>query len=449
MYNFKRDAKRMPLRKKLFIIGFILLVVRIITCIPLPMVNREYLEAMSSSMLSGGLFGMMTGASFERMSLFALSISPYITASIVIQLLAVCIPALDDMRKDGKTGEEKYKKVITFTGVGLAFIQALFMSIGFGRQGLIEPYNAGTVALATILWTAGASVFILIGEFIEWFGIGSGISFLLLFNIISTIPADMKVYHSMFVSGKPILVQIVFWAAFVLVFFALVLACTFLTSTTKTIHIMQSGKIRGHVAAGRSTMPIPLVTCSVMPIIFAGSLCSLPAIIVQLTGSSNTVLHHISCLLSPTYWFDTTQMWYTLGVIIYVALTYMFTSFYLGMSFNAVEIANRLKQQGATIPGIRPGKPTVEYLERNIKNVAYWGNTLLTGLIIVMYAITGLTGLGSLSMSSTSAIIAVSIINELFMTIKGEMATQHITPLFGAASSKSRVGFLPGGIKNV
>lgn len=418
-YNWKNQLKYMPLKKKLTIIIGIILLIQVISCIPIPFISRDYLDAIQTNAFSNGMLGIMTGASLSRMSIFALSVSPYITASIVIQLLTVVIPSLKDMQKES-SGRDKYKKIIVFTGVGLAAIQAILMAIGFGRQGYITPYNFGTAAFCAVMWAAGASILIYIGEFIENFGLGSGISFLLLSNIISTIPDDMKSFYGLFVGGKTIPVQIVAWAAFFVVFFALIAACTFLTTTTKDIHVTYSGKLNGRVTKSSSTIPIPLVTCSVMPIIFAGSLCSIPAIIVQMTGTTNTVVNTIAAVLSPSAWFNPARLWYSLGAVVYIALTYFFTVFYLNISFNGYEIGKSLKENGGMIPGIRPGKPTTEYLTKTILQVALWGNTLLTGLIIIMYMITGFTGLSSLSMGSTSAIIAVSILNDLFEKIESD-----------------------------
>ena len=419
-YDYKRKMRYLPLRTKLVWIVAIMAIIRIITCIPLPFINRAYLETLKGSIFSSGVFGAMTGASFEKMGLFALSISPYITASIVVQLMTIVIPKLEELAKDGESGREKYRKITVLTGVGLAFVQALMTAIGFGRQGLIQPYNVLTAIAACVLWTAGAAILILIGEWIENFGLGSGISLLLLCNILSSIPGDFKSFTEMYVIGKKPAFAVLAIALFIAVFAAIVVACVFLTSTVKNIHVTYSGKVKGSGYAAKQTIPIPLVTCSVMPIIFSSSLCSLPAIIMSLTGSTNTVLRHIANALSSSYWFNRTTPWYTLGAVLYVALTYLFTLFYLQISFNAKEISENLRRSGGTIPGIRPGKPTEEILSKTIRKTALWGNTLLTGMVLIMFAVTGLAGLGSLAMSGTSSIIAVSVIGEILEKIKAE-----------------------------
>ena len=415
----------MPFGRKLIAIFAILIVIRIISAIPLPFVDKTYLETMRSSIMSSGMIGMMTGASFSRMSLFALSISPYITASIVIQLLTVCVPSLHELQQDGKTGQDKYKKIITWTGIAIALLQAIFTAIGLGRQGLIKPFNPWMVALAALLWTAGAACLILIGNFLDLFGMGNGISWLLLCNIISTIPSDAKAYYELYMKGKPFLVGFTFAFGFLLVFAILIYVCTVISTSTRNVPVVYSGKLAGKISAAKSVIPIPLVTCSVMPIIFAGTLCSMFQMIIQITKTTNPVIVNLAKFLTATNWFNRSHMIYTLGVIPYIALTYLFTAFYLGISFNAAEIANNLKESGATIPGIRAGQATREYLQKIIFDVAMWGNTCLVGIIVAMYAITGFSGMSSISMGSTSAIIVVSILNELFEHVRGEISVRN------------------------
>ena len=425
-YNWRMNMKRMPVIRKIVYICLIMLAIRIVTNIPLPFINQDYIKTITNSVFSNGIIGAMTGSSFEKMGFFALSISPYITATIIVQLLTICIPALEEMTKDGEAGQEKYKKVMNWTGAGLAAFQAAAMVIGYGKNGLITPYRIPVCLLIWALWTAGASVLIAVGNFIEYFGIGSGVSFLLLTNIVSTIPDDVKTVYSLLVKGKSVGQETISIAAFVGVFVLIVAACTVMVTTTRDIKIIYSNKTNGRVMASKSVLPIPLVTCNVMPVIFASSLCAAPSIIVSIANIKNEKVLFVTKLLSPSSWFNSTQPYFTAGLVIYVLLTYFFTDFYLMIAFNASEIAANLKRSGAMIAGVRPGKPTEKVLHDTILETALWGNTLLVGLIAATYAITGLTGLGSMSMSSTSAIIAVSIMNEILEKVESEFTVRNI-----------------------
>ena len=182
--------KSKELRNKILIIFAAMVFIRIGSVIPIPGVNAEYMQTIMEN--SGlGFFNMLTGNSFSQMSLFALSISPYITASIIIQLLTVVFPSLEELRKDGKTGREKIERYTTILGVVLAFIQSLFMSLAFGSQGLLDPYTWWMVAITTIVWTAGAGILIFIGTRITKMEVGNGISYILICNILSTFPNDV------------------------------------------------------------------------------------------------------------------------------------------------------------------------------------------------------------------------------------------------------------------
>ena len=420
--SVKRSMRTMSLWKRLTIILIVMLLIRAGTVIPIPFVNRTYMQSVTGD--GSSFLSILLGGSMSRMSLFALSISPYITASIVIQLMTVVIPKLEEMQKDGKVGQDHYKKVVSWTGIVFSFVQALLMAVGFGSQGLLSPYNAWTVIGATAIWTVGAVILIIVGEFLDNFQLGSGISMILLCNILSSVPSDMIVLFKTFVSGHGIAMKIFACSVIVLVFAFAIIACTVLVTGVKNIPVKLSGKIEGYCP--KQDIPIPLVTCNVMPYIFASSLLSLPLLLERFFPKlGDGFIGKVIASMNSSNWFLAAHPVRTVGAVVFIALTYFFTLFYINFAFNPQEMALNLKRQGAFVAGRRPGKPTEEYLEKVIRHVAVWGNALMVLLIMVLTAICNLSGVGTLSLSGTSLIIAVSVIYDLYSRIRGEQKVRN------------------------
>ena len=407
------------LRNKILIIILAMIVVRIGSVIPIPGVNAEYMRLL----MEGNNFGflnMLTGNSFSQMSFFALSISPYITASIIVQLMTVVIPRLEELAKEGKTGRETLEKINMCVGLMLALVQSLFMAIGFGSRGLLNPYTWWMVVIMTVVWTAGAGVLMLIGNMITKLELGNGISYILVCNILSTFPGDLFTLYEVLMNGKIIPVQIVIGVIVIAVFAVLVYACVILSTSEHRIKMTFSGKMNG--ISNKQDLPIPLNTCGVMPIIFSGSIMSLPSLAATFFPNVKW-LTVVSRFLNQTYWFRMDSFYYTFGILLYIALTYYFTSFYLEVNFNPTEMANNLKAQSATIPGIRPGKPTSDYIQKVSSKVAMVGTTLMLAIIVLMMIVCNLTNVGTLSIGGTSILICVSVIIESSKSIKTAMQT--------------------------
>lgn len=441
--KIKNFVKKLSIKQKIAITITLLIFVRIGSLIRMPFINADYMKAI----LAGnnlGILSILTGTSLSEMGIFALSISPYISASIIIQLLTIVFPSLEEMAKDGKTGQDKYKKVIRYTGIGLGFIQALAMSVGFGKQGLITPFNVLTVICATATWTIGASILIAVGEFIELFGIGSGISMILFLNIISTIPNDIKSIYDMYIAGKSVGAAVVATAITLIVTFAVLYICTFLTNAEKRIMLTTSKRISNYdTQKNTTTMPIPFLTCSVMPVIFASSLMSMPVIISRFIPRLQTgIVGEVISTLSQGNWFDINNPLRSVGAVIYVALTMFFTYFYLSIQYNAMEIANNLKKTGNVIAGIRPGKPTADYLENITKKVAIAGNACLVAMILITTFITNICGFSNFALGGTSAIIAISVIHDVRSKLSAELQSNRVyakqrSQLFGTTERKA------------
>lgn len=411
----KNILNNKQLRNKFLLIIGAMILVRVGSIIPIPGVNADYMKTvMNNSGLN--FLNMITGNSFSQMSFFALSISPYITASIIVQLMSVVFPALEEMGKEGKTGREKIEKITNWTGIGLAFIQSLLMTIGFGRRGLLNPYTWWMVILMTGVWTLGAATLMFIGNRITKLELGNGISYILVCNILSTFPRDIQAVYEVFIANHAFAYKIlnsVIVTGFLLI---VIIACIILSVSEKRIPITFSGKMAGR--SGKQGLPIPLNTCGVMPVIFAGSLMSMPILISNFLPNV-TWLSEVAKYLNQSQWFNGASPKYTAGVILYLALNYFFASFYLDINFNTIEIAQNLKQQGAVIPGIRPGKPTSDYLYNIAFKVAMIGVTCTVAIILLSNIACVLSGLGILSIGGTSILICVNVIIESSKTIKG------------------------------
>lgn len=410
----KEIFKNKELRTKILIIFLLMVFVRIGSIIPIPGVNTEYMKAIMSN--SGlGFLNMITGNSLSQMSLFALSISPYITASIIIQLLTVVFPSLEELQKDGKTGRDKIERITIITGIVLALLQSLFMTIGFGQKGLLDPYTWWMVLIMTVVWTGGAALLMFIGNRITKMELGNGTSYILICNILSTFPNDILTIKYGIIDDRELKYKIINCLLVGIVLLAVIIACVILSTAVRKIPMTFSGKMVGKNV--EQDLPIQLNTCGVMPIIFSSSLMSLP-ILLSAFLKNVTWLSEVAKYLNQNYWFNKSDIKYTLGVLVYIVLTYCFTYFYLNINFNVIEIAKNLKQQGAMIPGVRPGKATQNYLEKISTKIAMLGTTYMLLIILISNAICNLNGLGILSIGGTSILICVSVVIEISKILK-------------------------------
>lgn len=408
--TFKARLRGLPMVCKATAILAVIILVRIGSSYPLPFVNQDYMR-MILGIQGLAFLNSITGGSMQQMSFFALSISPYITASIIMQLMTVVFPSLEEMQKDGKTGRERFKHITQGVAVTLSAIQSVAMAVGLGARGLLVSYTPATVVAASVIWSIGAIVLIGISSFLDWLEVGRGISILLCANILSTFPSDVFALRDMFVSGKIPAVAVLNACLIVAAFLAVISVCVTAASTYKDVPVVNSRKMAGRL--DKSSFPIPLNTCSVMPVIFASSILSLPIIVSQFTGTAQSgVPMHIMRCLTTGEWFKPEQPLYTVGAFLYFGLTTLFTYFYLDIGFNPYEIADNLKKSGATIPGIRPGVLTVEYIRKTSTRIALAGNTATMLLILAMHAVCNIYRLGGQGIAGTSVIILVGVVIE-------------------------------------
>lgn len=431
MLETVRNAfKLKEIRSRIIYTLLMLVVVRIGTQLPVPGVNGSYFSEWFSgnSGSAFGFFDAITGGSFEKMSVFALNITPYITSSIIIQLLTIAIPKLEELQKDGEEGRKKMTAITRYLTVALALMESLAMAIGFGRSGLLIKFNALNVITAVVTLTAGSTVIMWIGERITENGVGNGISIVLTINIISRIPQDLTLLFEQFVKGKEIAFQVLNLAIIIAIIIIVTVLTVALQGAERRIPVQYSRKVQGRKQVGGQTSHIPLKvnTAGVIPIIFAQSLFMSPLIIMQLLGKSggNGIGGTILKMLNQSNWCDFNEPIYSIGLIVYIALVIAFAYFYTSITFNPLEIADNMKKQGGFIPGIRPGKPTSEYLTKILNYIIFIG---AVGLVIVAVIPIFFEGAfnASISFGGTSLIIIVGVIIETLKQIESRMLVRN------------------------
>lgn len=430
MLTTLRNAfKIKEIRGKILFTFLILVVVRLGAQLPIPGVSRDVFTAWFASQTSGAFnfFDQMTGGSFTQMSIFALSITPYITSSIIMQLMTIAIPKLEEMQKDGEDGRKKIREYTRYVTIALALIEGLAMGINLYRSGNLMHNNVLDVVMVMAALTAGSSLLMWMGEQITDKGVGNGISIILLINIISTIPNDFKLLYDKFISGNNIVKAGIAALIILAVILFIVVFIIYLQDGERRIPVQYSKKVVGRKMVGGSTSSIPLKvnTAGVMPIIFASSIMSLPGIIVGFLGKNpGGIPGTILAVLSSSNWCKPSQPVYSIGLLIYILLVVFFAYFYTSITFNPLEVADNMKKQGGFIPGIRPGKPTSEYLNKILNNVIFIG---AVGLIIIAFIpilFAGVFGV-NVSFGGTSLIIVVGVVLETLKQIESLMLVRH------------------------
>ena len=427
--TLKNAFKIKEIRKKLLYTLGMLVVIRLGSQLPVPGVNRDYFSYWFSSQSSEAFnfFDAFTGGSFENMSIFALNITPYITSSIIMQLLTIAIPKLEEMQKDGEDGRKKIASITRYVTVALALIQAAAMAIGFGRSGLLQEYNALNVITVIAALTAGSAFLMWVGERITENGIGNGISVVLVINIISRIPEDFFNLYQQFIKGKPIATGVLAAVIILAIVIAMFVLVIILNDGVRKIPVQYAKKVQGRKMVGGQTSNIPLRvnTAGVIPIIFASSLFQLPLVICTLLGVNPTGFwgEIINCMNSSN-WCKPSAPLYSIGLVVYIVLVIFFAYFYTSVTFNPLEIANNMKKQGGFIPGIRPGKPTSDYLTKILNYIIFIGACGLTIIGVIPFVFNGVFG-ASVSFGGTSLIIIASVILETMKSVESQMLVRN------------------------
>lgn len=432
MWNLLKNAwKVVEVRKKILYTLMILVVIRFGSVLPVPGVNTGYFADLLGN-LSGtdafGWFNAMTGGSFEDLSIFALSITPYITSSIIMQLLTIAIPKLEELQKDGEEGRKKIAEYTRYVTVALALIESTAMAVGFGGRGLLYDYNAVSIIVCIVTMTTGSALLMWFGERINDKGIGNGISIVLLFNILSSLPDDLISLFNTFVRNDNIAVGVVMALIVAACIAALFIFTIVLNDAKRVIPVQYSRKMQGRrqVGGNGSNIPLKVNTAGVMPVIFASSLMSIPSIISQFFNVDySTIGGKILMVMTSTYWCRADYPWANIGLVIYLLLVYAFAYFYTSITFNPLEVANNMKKGGGFIPGLRPGKQTSDYLSNLLKYVIFIGATGLSIVAIVPIAASGIFGLSHLSFTGTSLIIITSVIIETLKSLESQLLVRN------------------------
>ena len=418
MLQTLKNAWKIPeLRKKIIFTLFILMIYRVGNVIPVPFIDVATLANYFDSVLSTtilGLYNAMSGSAFSQATVFALGIQPYINASIIIQLLTIAIPALERLAKEGgEEGQKKIARITRYTTVGLGLLMGwayYSMLHNYASQGFSIITEEGFLPAMVIIlaFTAGSAVVMWLGEQITEFGIGNGISMILFANIISGIPRMIGTLASM-----------VWWQILVVVvgMAALILFIIFINDAERRIPIQYAKRVVGRkIYGGQNTnLPIKVSMSGVMPVIFAQSICSLPATICAFTGhTSGWWYEHVWSSSSWTY------------AVIYFLMIFFFSWFYSTIQYDTVEISNNLKKNGGFIPGFRPGKPTADFIQKVINKIVVFGAVYL-GIVALLPIIAGnlMNGVRNLAIGGTSVIIVVGVALETVKALEAQMLMRH------------------------
>ena len=428
--TLKNAFKIKDVRRRIYYVVLMLVIVRIGSQLPIPGVDRDFFKQLFANQSNDAFnfFNAFTGGSFETMSIFALSITPYITSSIIIQLLTIAIPKLEEMQRDGEEGRKKMTAITRYVTVALALFQSVTMAIGFGNRGWLTNMNFTSVVVAVATLTAGSAMLMWIGEQITEKGVGNGISIVLAVNIISRIPSDMTTLYENFIKGKTIAKGtlagvIIFAIILVVVVFVLIL-----NGAERRIPVQYSRKMVGRkMMGGQSTnIPLKVNTAGVIPIIFASSIMSFPGVIAQFAGKTNGtgIGSEILRGLSSSNWCNPSQIKYTWGLLVYVVLCVFFAYFYTSITFNPLEVADNIKKQGGFIPGIRPGKPTSDYLTKMLNYIIFIGAVGLIIVAVIPFFFNGVFG-ANVSFGGTSIIIVVGVVLETVKQIESQLLVRN------------------------
>ena len=432
MFETLRNALKVKdIRKRLLFTLVVLIICRLGSQLPIPGIDTDTISQYLNSLLgdSFNLLNSFTGGSFESMSLFALNVTPYITASIIIQLLTIAIPALEELYRDGEDGRKKINNITRFVTLGLSVLESAGLAIGFGKQGLLSNYGPLIVMEMIVCLTAGSVFVMWLGEQITDKGVGNGISIILLCNIVSRMPSDLYNLYQKFMEGKQISNVIIAGVIIFLVIIGTIILTIILNDAERRIPVQYSRKIQGGSQLGGlgSTLPVKVNTANVMPIIFSSSLLQFPLVIKQLIGADpKGTAGFIFNALNQSNWCNPDHWNWSIGLIVYLVLNVIFAYFYTSITFNPLEISNNMKKQGGYIPGIRPGKATVDYLNSILTYIIFIGAVGLCIVAVIPIFFNGYFG-ANVSFGGTSIIIIAGVVLETMKQIESQTLVRQYT----------------------
>lgn len=408
--SFQQAFKVGDLRKKLLFTLLMLLAFRIGAHIPVPGINPEALAQLLKGQLFG-FFDIISGGAFKRFSIFAMSITPYINASIIMQLLTIVIPRLEELQKEGDEGRKKIAEYTRYGTVVLAFIQAMGMSIALSKSGAIIHPGIGSYLIIAVSLTAGTAMLMWIGEMITEKGIGNGISLIIFAGIVARIPSQIHGVGQELAGGIIGTLNILL---FIVLALAVIAAVVAVNEGQRRLPIQYAKRVVGRkLYGGQSTfLPLKVNAGGVIPVIFAMSLMMFPATI----GS----------WMSPTSGFNQfINSYFNFGSVLYnvfyAALIIFFTYFYVAIIFNPVDVADNIKKYGGFVPGIRPGRPTAEYIDKVLSRLTLVGGLFLALIAVLPNFVIALTGITSLWFGGTALLIVVGVALDTMKQIESHL----------------------------
>ena len=399
------------LRRKILFTLAMFVIFRLGTHFPVPGVNPAMIERLFNNGNLFGLLDLFSGGALSKFSVFAMSITPYINASIILQLLKVVIPTLDEWSKEGEEGFKKTNKVTRYCTVGLALIQALGMA--YGLREAIDNFSFFSVLLITITLTAGTILLMWIGEEITQFGIGNGISLIIFAGIVSRLPDALGILYKYLQAGTVSVLSVFLFVVIALLMIAFVVA---ITQGIRKVPVQYAKRVVGRKMYGGHSSYIPLRVnqAGVIPIIFASSLLMFPATIAQFVNVG---------------WLKTVSGWFAWGspiqTTLYVILILFFTYFYTAVTLNITDMSDNIKKMGGFIPGLRPGKPTTEYLDRIMSRITLSGAIFLALIALMPHAIAAITGIQGIYFGGTALLIVVGVALETMKQIESLVLMRH------------------------
>lgn len=421
MFQIIRNAWKIPdLRKKLIFTFFMIVVFRLGSFIPVPFISPDAMKEMIAATGEGSLLNFLdtfSGGAFSSATLFAMSITPYVNASIIMQLLTVAIPALERLSKEGEEGRKKIAQWSRYLTVILGFIQATGLYATLANSRAIEGSGFITAITVILTFTAGTAFLMWLGEQINEKGIGNGISLIIFAGIVSRLPVMVSSTVANLRTGAINFVMVIVMLVLALLVIAAVVT---MNSAERRIPVQYSKRVVGRkVYGGQSThIPIKVLSAGVIPIIFATSIVAFPGTLAGFFGrdaSSGGFVGWLLGILSPTHWFY---------AIFYFLLILFFTYFYTAIQFNPIEIANNMKKNGGFVPGIRPGKPTSDFIQKVLTRITLAGAVFLAIIAVFPIVTSSFTAI-NISIGGTSILIAVGVALDTVKQMESQMLMRH------------------------
>lgn len=408
-----RPKKELTMKQKLTGTLLCVLLYRLLSFVPLPFADRSYIQAAIGANGSLGLLDILSGGGLGNLSLTALGVGPWITASIVLQLIGAAFPSFAELNKE-ESGRKTYRLITFTTAASLALAESFGLMYGYGRAGYLSGDAWYTVAAPAFLMAAGTGFLSLMCWYIDERLFGNGTSVILTAGILCSYAGDGAMLVEVLVHGKRALAGAAACAAALAALIGLFAYTVFISSCEKRIHVVYSKKAPGAGMKNTNTIPLKLISGGVVPVIFASTIITFPALVGTMAGSDAAWLK----VFNTGCWLDGAYPWASLGFVLYIGLIMVFCYFCQVMYVNPVELAENLKKNGGTVPGVRPGKPTADYITGQARWLTALGGIFLCVIAAVPIAVSGAFGVGNLSFLGTSILITVSTIDESWKTWK-------------------------------